>query len=30
VITESELDEMLGGSILEDLPEERQANLGEF
>jgi len=30
VITESELDEMLGGSILEDLPEERQASLGEF
>ena len=30
VITESELDEMLGGLILEDLPEERQANLGEF
>jgi len=30
VISESELDEMLGGSILEDLPEERQATLGEF
>jgi len=24
------LDEMLGGSILEDLPEERQSTLGEF
>jgi len=30
VISESELDEMLGGSILEDLPEERQSTLGEF
>ncbi len=30
VISEPELDEMLGGSILEDLPEERQSTLGEF
>ena len=30
VISEAELDEMLGGSILEDMPEERQATLGEF
>jgi DNA ligase (NAD+) len=30
VISESELDEMLGGTILEDLPEERQSTLGEF
>ena len=30
VISEAELDEMLGGGILEDLPEERQSNLGEF
>ena len=30
IISESELDEMLGGSILEELPEERQSTLGEF
>ncbi len=30
VITEPELDEMLGGSILEDLPGERQATLEEY
>tara|TARA_B100000945_G_scaffold321537_1_gene336749 strand:- start:7281 stop:9392 length:2112 start_codon:yes stop_codon:yes gene_type:complete len=30
VISESELDEMLGGSILEELPQERQSKLGEF
>jgi DNA ligase (NAD+) len=30
VISESELAELLGGSMLEDLPEERQATLGEF
>jgi len=30
VISEAELDEMLGGGILEDLPEERQSTLGEF
>jgi DNA ligase (NAD+) len=30
VISESELAELLGGSLLEDLPEERQATLGEF
>ena len=30
VISETELDEMLGGSILEEIPEERQATLGEF
>ena len=30
VISELELDEMLGGAILEDLPQERQSTLGEF
>ena len=30
IISESELDEMLGGSILEELPQERQSTLGEF
>ena len=30
VISEEELDEMLGGGILEDLPHERQSTLGEF
>ena len=30
IISESELDEMIGGSILEELPEERQSTLGEF
>ena len=30
VVSESELDDMLGGSILEELPQERQSTLGEF
>ncbi|MBE45548.1 MAG: hypothetical protein CMB02_02690 [Euryarchaeota archaeon] len=30
VISETELDDLLGGTILEDLPEDRQATLGEF
>lgn len=30
VISESELGDLLVGSILEDLPEERQSSLGEF
>jgi len=30
VISETELDDLLGGTILEDLPEERQTILGEF
>ena len=30
VISETELDEMLGGGILEDLPQERQYTLGDF
>ena len=30
IISESDLDEMLGGSILVELPEERQSTLGEF
>ena len=30
VISESDLANLLGGSLLEDLPEERQATLGEF
>jgi DNA ligase (NAD+) len=30
VISEADLDEMLGGGILEDLPHERQSTLGEF
>jgi DNA ligase (NAD+) len=30
VISESELAELLGGKILEDLPEERQATLGDY
>jgi DNA ligase (NAD+) len=30
VISESELVELLGGKILEDLPEERQATLGDY
>ena len=30
VVSESELDEILGGSILEELPQERQSTLGEF
>ena len=30
VITEAELAELLGGKILEDLPEERQPTLGDY
>ena len=30
VVSESELDELLGGAILEELPQERQSTLGEF
>ncbi|MBJ29591.1 MAG: hypothetical protein CMB61_06015 [Euryarchaeota archaeon] len=30
VISETELDDLLGGTILEDLPDERQTTLGEF
>jgi DNA ligase (NAD+) len=30
VISESELAELLGGKILKDLPEERQATLGDY
>ena len=30
IVSESELDELLGGRILEELPQERQYTLGEF
>ena len=30
VLSEEDLDNLLGGAILENLPEERQATLGEF
>ncbi|MBR79224.1 MAG: hypothetical protein CMA88_00340 [Euryarchaeota archaeon] len=30
VISETELDEILGGAILENLPQERQSTLGDF
>ncbi|MBR80085.1 MAG: hypothetical protein CMA88_04820 [Euryarchaeota archaeon] len=30
VVSESELDELLGGVILEELPQDRQSTLGEF
>ena len=30
VISETELDDLLGGTSLEDLPEERQTTLGDF
>ncbi|MBJ17194.1 MAG: hypothetical protein CMB66_02935 [Euryarchaeota archaeon] len=30
VLSESDLDELLGGAILEELPQQRQSTLGEF
>ena len=30
VLSEEDLDSLLGGAILENLPEERQSTLGEF